>query len=167
MKRLNIGASIPRGMYRNGWINLDCSRFKHISVVGSALQLPFKDNSINLIHCVHVLEHVTRDKNILMLDEMARVLKPGGEAWVEVPDFTRTIEKLHTAMQNNNLHYIHIWTTSIYGKNERPGMAHYWGFTEQLLTQKMEEVGFSVDRRYDMISEHYKQEPVLLMRGVK
>lgn len=168
MKKLNIGSSIPKGIYREGWINLDPYKFKHVNVLGSALQLPFKENSIDLIHCVHVLEHVTRDKNIIMLSEMARVLTPGGEAYVEVPDFENIIHNLSLAFEYEKTDMIHKWTTSIYGKNERSGMAHYWGFTFYLLKNKMIEAGFShVSRHHDMISEHYRQEPVLLVRGVK
>lgn len=166
--KLNIGASVPSNMYKRGWINLDLVRHDRINILGSGLALPFKDNSIDLIHCVHVLEHVTRDKNLLMLKEMQRVLRPGGEAWIEVPDFARIIDKLKTALDNHSKEHIHIWTTSIYGKNERPGMAHYHGFTEELLSDKILDAGFlTVQRKFDMISEHYRLEPVMLMKGIK
>jgi predicted SAM-dependent methyltransferase len=169
---LNIGASEVKGIYRDSsWINLDINKNKGVNVVGSGLVLPFKNNSIDLIHCVHVLEHVTRDKNERMLAEMFRVLKPGAETYIEVPNFKKIVYLLAEAFRTNNIKIIHNLTTSIYGKNERLGMAHYWGFTKEKLTEKMVKMGFkkagSIVGNENMISGHYRQEPVLLMRGVK
>ena len=132
----------------------------------------FENNVFDEIHCVHALEHVTRDKHIPMLSEMYRVLKPGGKgAFIEVPDFIKIINNLSNAARINDVYKVHVWTTSVYGKNERPGMAHHWGFTHDLLLKKMRESGFNWNtilyNREDMISSHYKQEPVLLMKGTK
>ncbi len=48
-------------------------------------EIPFEDNSIDIIFCNHVLEHVYDD--IQALSEMKRVLKPGGWAILQVPFF--------------------------------------------------------------------------------
>ena len=48
-------------------------------------QIPFEDESIDVIFCNHVLEHV--DDDIKALSEMKRVLKPGGWAILQVPFF--------------------------------------------------------------------------------
>ena len=162
---LNIGSSNAHGEYKRGWINLDLVSHDNIQIIGDATKLPFTDNSFDLIHCVHVLEHVTRDKYPKMIAEMARV---GREVFIEVPDFKQVIGKLYNSFFKNRREHIHIWTTSIYGKNERKGMAHHWGFDEQLLSEAMLSNGFSTAiRETEMISGHYKQEPVLLMRGLK
>jgi hypothetical protein len=59
----------------------------------------------------------------------------------------------------------------VYGKNEREGMAHHWGFYEGLLRREFRHQGFNDVERLvfpnEMISTHYKQEPVLLVRGTK
>jgi predicted SAM-dependent methyltransferase len=170
--KLQIGSGRVRGKYRkDDWINIDIEHQQDVNVLGDAIALPFKTGSIEEIHCVHVLEHVTRDKSSLMLGEMYRVLKPGGSAYVEVPDFKGTVEFLHQAFEEGDIGAIHIWTTSVYGKNEREGMAHHWGFYEGLLRREMRGQGFkNVDRltaREDMISDHYRLEPVLLIRGTK
>lgn len=47
--------------------------------------IPFEENSFDVIFCNHVLEHVKSD--IKALDEMKRVLKPGGWAILQVPFF--------------------------------------------------------------------------------
>jgi SAM-dependent methyltransferase len=47
--------------------------------------IPFEENTFDVIFCNHVLEHVADD--ILALNEMKRVLKPGGWAILQVPFF--------------------------------------------------------------------------------
>ena len=64
-------------------VNLDIDRFKNVDVVASALDIPFEDNTFKLIFNTAVLEHV-RDP-IRVVDEMYRVLKPGGYIYTEVP----------------------------------------------------------------------------------
>ena len=48
-------------------------------------QMPFPDNSFDTVLCNHVLEHV--DDDIQAMREIARVLKPGGLAIMQVPFF--------------------------------------------------------------------------------
>ena len=51
-------------------------------------QIPFADNSFDVIFCSHVLEHVPDDAAAMR--ELFRVLKPGGWAFLQVPlDFHR------------------------------------------------------------------------------
>ncbi len=46
-------------------------------------QLPFADNSYDIIFCNHVLEHIPDDKKAMQ--ELYRVLKPGGMAILQIP----------------------------------------------------------------------------------
>jgi len=54
-------------------------------------QIPFPDNSFDVVLCNHVLEHVKDD--IQALSEIRRVLKPGGFTIVQVPFFSPVPEK--------------------------------------------------------------------------
>ena len=47
--------------------------------------IPFEENTFDLIFCNHVLEHV--DSDIKAMSEIHRVLKPGGWAILQVPFF--------------------------------------------------------------------------------
>lgn len=58
--------------------------------------LEFKDDLFDCIICYHVLEHIDDDRKAM--DELYRVLKPGGWAVVQVPIFTEcTIERRELA----------------------------------------------------------------------
>jgi predicted SAM-dependent methyltransferase len=168
--KLNAGSSCTRGIYKkdDSWVNLDIVKSRGVNTLGDILRLPFKDDSFEVIHCVHVLEHLTRDRHLPALQEFLRVLKPNGECYVEVPDFQATIHRLAAAYERDDKTAIHIWRTSIYGKTERPGMAHHFGFDAATLGGLFFEAGFGVvTLRDEMISPHYLQEPVLLIRGMK
>lgn len=54
-----------------------------VDIVGSALDLPFEDNSVDLIVTQEVLEHVPDP--FLAMREIHRVLKRGGRAYVQLP----------------------------------------------------------------------------------
>ncbi|MDB4297477.1 class I SAM-dependent methyltransferase [Flavobacteriaceae bacterium] len=52
--------------------------------------LPFKDNTYDVVFCNHVLEHIENDA--LAMSELYRVLKPGGWGIFQIPqDITRDI----------------------------------------------------------------------------
>lgn len=67
--------------------NLDyttCDLDSPIADVQADIQnLPFEDNSFDVIFCNHVLEHVDDDKKAL--SELFRVMKPGGWGILQVP----------------------------------------------------------------------------------
>lgn len=54
-----------------------------VDVLGSLTETPLRDDSVDLMVCYHVLEHIPDDRAAMR--EMARVLSPGGVALVQVP----------------------------------------------------------------------------------
>src|SRR3989344_3877554 len=55
----------------------------HPDIVGDIHALPFPDNSVEAIICSSVIEHV--ENPILAVEEIYRVLKPGGYAYFYAP----------------------------------------------------------------------------------
>jgi len=55
--------------------------------------LPFADNSIAKIQAQDVLEHVEFEKAVFILDEVYRVLRPGGTFRLSVPDYRSPVLK--------------------------------------------------------------------------
>jgi SAM-dependent methyltransferase len=58
-------------------------RGNEVTVAGDVTHLPFADACFDALLCIHVLEHVTQDRQAIA--ELCRVLKPGGWAVVSVP----------------------------------------------------------------------------------
>ncbi len=85
MKRLNLGCGHD---YKQGWVNLDhdprCS--PDISHDLDSLPYPFEDGEFGYVYASHVVEHV--DDLFATLDEIERILEPGGELHVRVPHFS-------------------------------------------------------------------------------
>lgn len=66
------------------WISVD--KYDHSSVIDrhdDVQDLGFPDNSFDAVVCWSVLEHVPNPNKAI--DEMFRVLKPGGYIWVQLP----------------------------------------------------------------------------------
>lgn len=53
------------------------------TVFGDAASVPFGDACFDGVFCLEVLEHVPEPESVLR--EIARVLKPGGRAWITMP----------------------------------------------------------------------------------
>lgn len=64
-------------------INLDIIYYSHIDIVADAHQLPFRDESVDMILFKNVLEHVRNPLQVL--SEIFRVLKKGGFLYMKAP----------------------------------------------------------------------------------
>jgi SAM-dependent methyltransferase len=75
-------------------------RFRTPRVCGSGLALPFADESFPCVLCSQVIEHVPMVPS--MIDELCRVLRPGGRLVLGTPDYDRWewvwIEKVYGAV---------------------------------------------------------------------
>lgn len=72
-------------------------KFKRALVRGSGFAIPFADASFSCVLCSQVIEHVPKESPIL--DELCRVLRPGGRLVLGTPDYANWqwvyIEKLY------------------------------------------------------------------------
>ena len=65
-------------------VNVDISAARGVDLLANAENLPLASDSMDLIWCHHVLEHVEHDR--VAIGELCRVLRPGvGELIVSVP----------------------------------------------------------------------------------
>ncbi len=84
--KINFGSS---GFNKEGYINVDIRSSVAPDVVHdlNIFPYPFDDNSADHIEMTHVLEHL--DKPFLVMQELHRILKPGGTLYIAVPHFSR------------------------------------------------------------------------------
>lgn len=78
---VNIGSGVRR--VHEEVLNVDIYPYASTDVVADAVHLPFKDNSVDMVICESVLEHISQPFEVI--DEIKRVLAPGGYAYVSVP----------------------------------------------------------------------------------
>jgi SAM-dependent methyltransferase len=62
---------------------VDMAPLPNVNLVADVERLPFRDGTIDLLFATGLLEHVDDDRRVM--GEIARVLKPGGIAHVELP----------------------------------------------------------------------------------
>ena len=94
--------------------------------------LPFDDNSFDWVLCNHVLEHIPNDTKAMQ--ELYRVLKPGGKALLQVP----LDPKRSTTFQDNSI-TDKATRTKIFGQYDHVriyGMDYF---------EKLRTIGFQVD----------------------
>ncbi len=121
MKRLNVGCGFD---IREGWINLDSAKLDGVDVVHdlSMIPFPFEDNSMDEIACQDVLEHVDYP---IVLQELHRILKPGGELTIRVPHFTC----YRNYVDPTHIKRFSIQTFDFFVKNNERNRDYYFPFT--------------------------------------
>ena len=106
--------------------------------------IPFDDNTFDVVMCNHVLEHVTDDKKAMQ--ELYRILKPGGFGIFQVPqDINRTTtyeDASITSPKERSKHFGQYDHLRIYGMD---------------FFDKLKNVGFKVTP-YDFSKNHSSEE---------
>lgn len=99
VKRLNWGcghSGVP------GWINADLKEGPGIDISGDIRDgLPLENNSVDYVVSIHALPEVSYDDLVAVLEELRRVLKPGGILRLALPD----LEKGMAAYQRGEREY--------------------------------------------------------------
>ncbi|HEC65900.1 MAG TPA: class I SAM-dependent methyltransferase [bacterium] len=187
MKKLNCGCgNIPL----EGYINMDkyyypgcgspnlnhklAKSWKGEWIYGDVLDMNFKHNYFDKILFVHTLEHLSFEDGNRALQNISRILKPGGVVEIEVPDLTKAcklfLETDPFVLGGDN----RVWwrkiglfhgTTGVDGE----GQFHLSNYTKNYLTKKMEEHGFINIEEILVGYGHGKPEPEynFRLRGVR
>jgi len=131
-RKIELGAGANP---RPGYLHLDIRQGREIHVVADSLHLPLRTAVADEIYMRHHLEHFTEQEAESIMSQVFRVLKPGGALYVIVP----------------NLEF-HIWQFShgnkkwamagFWGWQRNEFDIHKWGYTYDLLREKLETVGF-------------------------
>ena len=157
MTRLNIGCG---NQILEGYCNIDINNPKADFDWDIRIPLPYKDNSIDEIKAIAVLEHFNKYEHIKIFQDWVRVLKRFGVLEVKVPDvgYICSMNDIDIAEKINLL----------YGDPEFEELnlgdagSHKWGFTYATLSKLFIDNGMNIS--------DYKQSSDLLnitIMGVK
>ena len=91
MSKVKLHLGCGEKDFGEDWIHIDGGDFPHLHS-HDVTQLPFKDESVDLIYSSHILEYFDREEAVEVLSEWRRVLRyppggPGGVLRLAVPDF--------------------------------------------------------------------------------
>lgn len=155
--RINVGAgkySDPR------YVALD------IKTGTDARTLPYADNTVDEVYCSHVLEHFSFYETDAILAEFVRVLKPGGQLRVAVPDMAK-LGKSWGEVDDTAAHLELAMVT--FGGHTDATDIHHTGFTEKSLRERMNAAGVGMVSRFDpFVADDCSNHPISLnLEGIK
>jgi SAM-dependent methyltransferase len=149
------GQSVPAPFRGNEWreLRLDIDPSVRPDIVCSMVDMsPVATDSVDAIWSSHNLEHLHRHEVPVALSEFLRVLRPGGQLLLTLPDLQKIAELVagdgleDTAYQSPSgpispLDMIYGHSASVAQGNSH--MAHKTGFTARTLHQLLTAAGFS------------------------
>jgi len=158
--RLNIGSGdLPMRM--TGWVNVDETAYPGVDLVLRVPPLPWESDTVTEIYAGHFLEHLTRDEAHEFLRECYRVLRPGGQIGIMVPD-TREVMRRYIVdepapMQWPAGHYRDLRNLdelceAIIFSTMQPSH-HQWAYDTFTLTHALEHAGFMVLGEFDRFTD--------------
>ena len=110
--------------------------------------LPLDDGSADLVYASHVLEHFPHGQTLELLRDWRRVLRPGGQLLVAVPDLD-VIARMLVERRGWFTPPNEPWVGAIYGGQKDEYDFHKTGFTAPWLAYQLGEAGFGRVRRVD------------------
>lgn len=142
-RKLNFGcgrAIMPR---EEGWVNLDIAPLEGVDVVHDVLTFPypFEGETFDFILASHILEHVPpivdgKDGLVQVVEELHRILKPGGSLEIRVPHYRRGMAEYFA----NPTHYRLITPNSFDGFFGKPGTCVSYLTSARFASKKIRDV---------------------------
>ena len=147
-RRLHVGCGDD---YIEGCINIDADPESRADLVMYAGKVHlFPDACLESLESYHFFEHLTYYQAVWTLGEWFRILAPGGELLIEMPDLEVCVRELgHHRDGNGN----DIALGGIYGnpgevRRKGIGHAHKWGWTFEAIAGELRKAGFAEIARH-------------------
>lgn len=134
------------------WTHYDISGHRLISddgqdhfpeIIGDARNVPLEDETCELVYSQECLEHFPWTDTPLVVREWARLVRPGGQLRIEVPDFLAACQQVLT---HDTLDMDLRIQQIIFGGQVNQWDFHYAGLTHRTLPHFVEEQGLTVTK---------------------
>lgn len=133
---------------KDGWILVNAQPLPGVDIVSDIRNLTgFEDESCEVVYGAHVLEHVPQKAVVTVLNDIYRILKPGGHFLCSVPDL-ETLSQLMVREDLTPKDKFHVMRM-LYGGQTDEYDYHYVGFTFEFLIEYMKSTKFSVLHRVE------------------
>jgi predicted SAM-dependent methyltransferase len=144
VRKLHIGGATASP----GWEVLNIAEAPFVDHVGNANNLSrFEVNTFECIYASHIFEHFDYKGELqTALHEWLRVLRPGGNLYISVPDLD-TISGLMLDKDLLDIGEQIFAMRMLFGGHEDPHDYHLVGFNEDILRWFLEEAGFTAITR--------------------
>jgi predicted SAM-dependent methyltransferase len=121
------------------FLNVDARPFPHVQyVTGSMLMPALPPGCADMIYACHLFEHEPFGTQMDVLRRWHKLLKPGGEIRLAVPDF----EKVVDLYQRKEINFPSVQSI-LMGGQTYPNNFHYALFTTFRLTRLLRDAGFT------------------------
>ncbi|MFT7485916.1 MAG: hypothetical protein ACI9F9_001768 [Candidatus Paceibacteria bacterium] len=129
--------------HRQGWINVDVNSKVGPDLVASAESLPMLDpDSCSAIESCHLFEYLTLKQAREALREWRRLLVPGGELSLVLPNLARGFELIGTQIEDRDIGLCSIFGHTNTADELGDSPTHKWGWTPESLTLELRAAGF-------------------------
>lgn len=118
-----------------GYLHVDVRKLPGVDIVAPAWDLPLESDSVSSIYSRHVLEHFVRVDGERALREWFRVLEPGGELHLIVPNMDFHLRQWFEGDRE--------WAMGgFWGWQKHEHDVHKWGYIWETLSVALREAGF-------------------------
>ena len=136
------------------FVTLDIEASRKPDVVSDACRLPFASESFEAVYASHLLEHISPRQAGNVLEEWGRVLKPGGEMLILVPNMGYVAELILSGKGEETVYRagagIDITPMDmVYGLPSLP-MYRRWGFTRESLAARAKAIEWKEALVYEL-----------------
>lgn len=137
----------------DGFVNIDIEDSVKPDIICDLrkIPLPFDDNSVEEIHCIHNIEHVEYKYWPQFFLEFRRVLKSDGILLLAFPEFSRCAENYVSNKHGKR----DFWRATLYGRQLYPGDYHITPVISEDITTILSDHGFKdIKYRPEVGEEH-------------
>lgn len=141
------------------YVNIDWRKTGATDLVCDIRDLPYDNNSVDLIETYHVIEHLPRYDLPEAFEEWSRILKPEGCLIIECPDFDEIAERYLEGDEKQ--------LDGIFGLQRFKGDTHYFGYNFKRLSKMVRDYGFLRIAKKDARDYHAKEMPCIRIECTK